>query len=220
MAALALTYWPFFCRTVYAEMRRPARRRCSSRPCRASAPRTARIVFLHMLPNVASPIDRARATIRHGLHHPDRRRCWASSASAPRRPIPDWGLAIAESRKFLPQTWWFATFPGLAILIAVLGFNLLGDGLRDLVDLAPEAVAMSDALLKVRQPQPFDQPATRARRSILDRVDLEIPARPAHRRRRALGCVEVADPDRACPRRPADACGGASTPARSCSKVA
>jgi len=49
-------------------------------------------------------------------------------------PQPDWGLTISESRNYLPDAWWYATFPGLAILVAVLGFNLLGDGLRDIVD--------------------------------------------------------------------------------------
>jgi peptide/nickel transport system permease protein len=49
-------------------------------------------------------------------------------------PQPDWGLTISESRNYLPDAWWYATFPGLAILVTVLGFNLLGDGLRDLVD--------------------------------------------------------------------------------------
>ena len=45
-------------------------------------------------------------------------------------PSPDWGLAVAEARQHLPEAWWFPTFPGLAILFLVLGFNLLGDGLR------------------------------------------------------------------------------------------
>ena len=49
-------------------------------------------------------------------------------------PDPDWGLAIAESRQYLPESWWYAMFPGLAIFIVVLGFSFLGDGLRDLVD--------------------------------------------------------------------------------------
>ena len=40
----------------------------------------------------------------------------------------------AESRIYLPGSWWYATFPGLAILFTVMGFNLLGDGLRDIVD--------------------------------------------------------------------------------------
>ena len=41
---------------------------------------------------------------------------------------------VSEGRKFLPVWWWYATFPGLAIFITVLGFNLLGDGLRDILD--------------------------------------------------------------------------------------
>jgi peptide/nickel transport system permease protein len=51
-----------------------------------------------------------------------------------RPPTPEWGLMISTARKYLPDMWWEATFPGLMIFIAVLGFNLLGDGLRDLLD--------------------------------------------------------------------------------------
>ncbi|MPZ12798.1 MAG: ABC transporter permease subunit, partial [Kiloniellaceae bacterium] len=49
-------------------------------------------------------------------------------------PEPEWGKAINESREHLPDAWWLAVFPGLAIFALVLGFNLLGDGLRDIVD--------------------------------------------------------------------------------------
>jgi peptide/nickel transport system permease protein len=49
-------------------------------------------------------------------------------------PTPDWGAMLAEGRKYLRTAWWFATFPGLAIMFTVLGFNLLGDGLRDVLD--------------------------------------------------------------------------------------
>ena len=49
-------------------------------------------------------------------------------------PAPEWGRMIAESREFLPQAWWYATAPGIAILLVVMGFNLLGDGLRDVLD--------------------------------------------------------------------------------------
>ena len=41
---------------------------------------------------------------------------------------------IAESREYLPQAWWYAAAPGVAILLVVMGFNLLGDGLRDALD--------------------------------------------------------------------------------------
>ncbi len=49
-------------------------------------------------------------------------------------PTPEWGLMIASSREFVTSAWWIVTFPGLATLLAVLGFNLLGDGLRDVLD--------------------------------------------------------------------------------------
>ncbi len=49
-------------------------------------------------------------------------------------PAPEWGLMIASSREFVTSAWWIVTFPGLATLFAVLGFNLFGDGLRDVLD--------------------------------------------------------------------------------------
>ncbi|WP_374435500.1 ABC transporter permease [Tabrizicola sp.] len=49
-------------------------------------------------------------------------------------PTPEWGLMISSGRKFLFEQWWVATMPGLAIFIVSLGFNLLGDGLRDVLD--------------------------------------------------------------------------------------
>ena len=49
-------------------------------------------------------------------------------------PLPEWGLMIASGRKFLFEQWWVATMPGLAIFTVSLGFNLLGDGLRDVLD--------------------------------------------------------------------------------------
>ena len=49
-------------------------------------------------------------------------------------PHPTWGVMIAEGREYLPDGWWVSVFPGLAIMIVVLAFNLLGDGLRDEYD--------------------------------------------------------------------------------------
>lgn len=49
-------------------------------------------------------------------------------------PLPEWGLMISSGRKFLFEQWWVATMPGLAIFVVSLGFNLLGDGLRDVLD--------------------------------------------------------------------------------------
>jgi len=55
-------------------------------------------------------------------------------------PTPDWGYMAAIGRTYLPDTWWLTTFSGLFILIAVLGFSLLGDGLRDFFDVQLDKV--------------------------------------------------------------------------------
>lgn len=49
-------------------------------------------------------------------------------------PTPEWGLMVADGRNFLVDQWWVSTLPGIAILIVVMGFNLLGDGIRDILD--------------------------------------------------------------------------------------
>jgi len=49
-------------------------------------------------------------------------------------PTPEWGTMLADSRQYIERAYWAVTFPGLAILITVLAFNLLGDGLRDALD--------------------------------------------------------------------------------------
>jgi peptide/nickel transport system permease protein len=131
MLALTLTYWPFFTRIVYAETRRlKVSLFIDALQCiGASGPR---ILFLHILPNCISPII-VRATIGMGFTILVAAVLgFLGMGATP--PDPDWGLAISESRQYLPEAWWFSTFPGLAIFLTVLGFNLLGDGLRDIVD--------------------------------------------------------------------------------------
>jgi len=131
MLALTITYWPFFTRIVYAEARRlEASLFIDALQCIGA--RGPRILFLHILPNCISPII-VRATIGMGFTILVAAVLgFLGMGATP--PDPDWGLAISESRAYLPDAWWFSTFPGLAIFLTVLGFNLLGDGLRDIVD--------------------------------------------------------------------------------------
>ena len=131
MLALTVTYWPFFTRIVYAEARRlKASLFIDALECIGA--RGPRILFLHILPNCISPII-VRATIGMGFTILVAAVLgFLGMGATP--PDPDWGLAISESRAYLPEAWWFSTFPGLAIFLTVLGFNLLGDGLRDIVD--------------------------------------------------------------------------------------
>jgi peptide/nickel transport system permease protein len=131
MLALSLTYWPFFTRIVFAEARRLSNSLFVD-ALRGIGAGTGRIVFLHILPNAASPII-VRATIGLGFTILTAAVLgFLGMGATP--PAPDWGLTIAQSRIYLPGAWWYALYPGLAILLTVMGFNLLGDGLRDLVD--------------------------------------------------------------------------------------
>jgi peptide/nickel transport system permease protein len=131
MLALTLTYWPYFTRVVYAETRRlKSSLFIDALQCIGASP--PRILFLHVLPNCVSPII-VRATIGMGFTILVAAVLgFLGMGATP--PDPDWGLAISESRQYLPDAWWFSTFPGFAIFLTVLGFNLLGDGLRDIVD--------------------------------------------------------------------------------------
>ncbi|MGB3554677.1 MAG: ABC transporter permease [Jannaschia sp.] len=131
MIALAATYWPFFTRTVFAETQR-VRSMLFIEALEGLGASRARIMLLHILPNIAAPVI-VRATVGMGFVILTAAVLGFLGVGAT-PPDPDWGLAISQGRKYLPEQWWYATFPGLAILILVLGFNLLGDGIRDLVD--------------------------------------------------------------------------------------
>jgi peptide/nickel transport system permease protein len=131
MLALTLTYWPFFTRIVYAETRR-LKVSVFVEALQGLNAGDWRIMFAHILPNAAPPII-VRATIGMGFTILSAAALgFLGMGAAP--PDPEWGLAVAESRQYLPEAWWFATFPGIAIFLVVFGFNLLGDGLRDVVD--------------------------------------------------------------------------------------
>lgn len=129
--SLTLTYWPYFCRSVYAETR-VLRASVFIEALEAAGARGARIMFMHILPNTLSPII-VRATIGMGFIILITAVLGFLGMGEP-PPEPEWGEAISESRQHLPFAWWLAVFPGLAIFATVLGFNLLGDGLRDVVD--------------------------------------------------------------------------------------
>jgi len=94
----------------------------------------ARILLRHILPNLASSII-VLTTLRLGTV------LLAGGALSfiglgAQPPQPEWGALLATGRDYMDTAWWLALFPGLAITAAVMGFNLLGDGLRDA--LAPD----------------------------------------------------------------------------------
>ncbi|MEM4727393.1 MAG: ABC transporter permease [Candidatus Bathyarchaeia archaeon] len=91
-----------------------------------------RLIFNHILPVILSPLI-IQATINlGGVILLAAGLGFLGLGAQP--PEPEWGLMVSEGRRFISREWWIAGFPGLMILIVVLGFNLLGDALRDILD--------------------------------------------------------------------------------------
>lgn len=92
-----------------------------------------RILFTHILPNGLSPII-VQATLSMGTAVLDAA-ALGFLGLGQQPPFPEWGKMLVDSIQFiLSGSWWVMLFPGLAIMLVVLGFNLLGDGLRDALD--------------------------------------------------------------------------------------
>ncbi|HTJ56082.1 MAG TPA: ABC transporter permease [Devosiaceae bacterium] len=129
--ALLVVWWPGYVRLIDSKTLA-----LSEEPfveaARALGAGTPRIIFRYILPNCASPLI-VKASMDMGA---------AILAAAglgfiglgAKAPSPEWGTMLSVARGYLPQWWWYAVFPGLAIYLSVLGFNLLGDGLRDIFD--------------------------------------------------------------------------------------
>ena len=129
--ALSITYWPWFTRIVFAETR-SLKKSVFIEATEALGANPLRILVLHILPNVSSPII-VRSSIGMGYTILTAAVLGFLGVGA-QPPTPEWGVTIAESRQYRPDAWWYATFPGLAIFLVVLGFNMFGDGLRDILD--------------------------------------------------------------------------------------
>lgn len=129
--ALSITYWPFWARLVYAETR-SVKNEVFVESAIALGASSWRVMVMHILPNIASAII-VRTSIGMGATILTAAALGFLGLGAP-PPAPEWGRMIAESREFLPEAWWYATAPGIAIFLVVMGFNLLGDGLRDILD--------------------------------------------------------------------------------------
>jgi peptide/nickel transport system permease protein len=90
------------------------------------------IVLRHILPNVTGPLVVIATLGIAGAIITGSALSFLGLGIRP--PIPEWGNMLAEGREFLAHAWWVAFFPGLAIMLAVFAVNLLGDGLRDVLD--------------------------------------------------------------------------------------
>jgi len=129
--ALIISWWPWYTR-IARGVAVSLRERYFVEAAQAVGVSEAVIIFRHILPNTISPIL-VQATVDMGTV------ILAMGGLAflglgTQPPAPDWGLMVSDGRNYILDQWWIATFPGMAIFIVVLAFNLLGDTLRDIFD--------------------------------------------------------------------------------------
>jgi peptide/nickel transport system permease protein len=131
MLALSTVFWPWYARLVRGQVL-SLREREFILSARVAGASTSRIVFRHLLRNVM-PLVIVQASLDVGYAI-----LFTSSLSflglGAQPPTPEWGAMMTDARGFLRDFWWYPTFPGLALAFTVVGFNLLGDGLRDWLD--------------------------------------------------------------------------------------
>ncbi|MBL0935115.1 MAG: ABC transporter permease [Rhizobiaceae bacterium] len=129
--ALAIVWWPGYVRLVEAKTL-SVKEELFVESARSLGARTPWIMWHHILPNCWSPII-VKMSMDMGM-------AILAAASlgfiglGARPPAPEWGAMISVARSYMPDWWWYSFFPGAAIFLTVLGFNLLGDGLRDILD--------------------------------------------------------------------------------------
>ena len=131
MIAIAITYVPRFARIVRGSVLEECEKDYVS-AARAIGASDLRIIFIAILPNCFGPLI-VQTTLGFASAILDMAALSFLGLGA-QPPTPEWGAMIAKSRALILRASWVMTFPGLAILFAVLGFNLLGDGLRDALD--------------------------------------------------------------------------------------
>jgi peptide/nickel transport system permease protein len=129
--AIAITSWPPYARIARAETM-TVRNSDYIAAVRLMGASPLRIVILHIMPLCISSLI-VRVTLdMAGIILTAAGLGFLGLGAQP--PLPEWGAMIADGRRFILDQWWVAAAPGFAILIVSLGFNLLGDGLRDALD--------------------------------------------------------------------------------------
>ncbi len=128
MIAIAVVWWPWYARLVRGQTLR-LRQEQFVEAARASGASDTRMIARHILPNCWTPII-VQVTLDVGY-------AILTTASlsfiglGAQPPTPEWGAMVATGKDYILDQWWLATFPGLAIFLAVMAFNLLGDGLQE-----------------------------------------------------------------------------------------
>jgi peptide/nickel transport system permease protein len=131
MMAVSLMWWPWYCRMVYG-IASSLKNEFYIQSAEVTGASTLHILFREILPNCYGPIF-TKVSLDMG---------WvillASALSfvglGAQPPTPDLGTMVADGGKYMPDQWWIAVFPAIAIMFVVFGFNILGDGIRDMLE--------------------------------------------------------------------------------------
>src|SRR3989441_13013039 len=131
MVAVGISASPTYARVVRATVL-SAKEQVYVEAARATGCTNGRIMLRHVLPNAVAPVIVLGTLGIAGAIIAAAALSYLGLGAQP--PTPEWGALLSEGRNYLRVAWWMTTFPGLAIMTAVLSINLLGDGLRDALD--------------------------------------------------------------------------------------
>ena len=131
MIAIAVVTWPVYARLVRGQVL-SLREQEFIQAARSIGASTPRILLRHLLPNTLAPLLVQASFDMGGAILAAAGLSFIGFGAQP--PTPEWGVMISEGRQFISTHPWLSLFPGLAILLTVAAFNLIGDGLRDALD--------------------------------------------------------------------------------------
>lgn len=131
MLAIALSWWPWYTRLVRGQAI-SLKERKFIHAAEAIGTSRMKIIFGHIVPNTISPVIVQASLDMGGVILTIASLSFLGLGA--QAPTPEWGLMISTSRNYFLNAAWYSIFPGLAIFVTVLGFNLLGDGFREILD--------------------------------------------------------------------------------------
>ncbi|MFQ5794275.1 MAG: nickel transporter permease [Candidatus Bipolaricaulia bacterium] len=131
MIAIALAWWPWYTRLLRSEAI-SVRERDFVTVAQAIGASNWRILFKHVLPSCWTPVIMQASLDFGSVILTSAALSFLGLGAQP--PTPEWGLMVSIGRTYFLTHWWIVTFPGLAIFITVLAFNLVGDGLQEVLD--------------------------------------------------------------------------------------
>jgi len=129
--ALIISWWPWYTRLIRGQVV-SIKEKEFVRAAHAIGTPSWQIMFKHILPNCISPVIVQASLDLGGIILTLAALSFLGLGA--QAPTPEWGLMVNTSRTYFLKAWWYGIFPGMAIFITVLCFNLLGDGLREVLD--------------------------------------------------------------------------------------